>query len=82
MANLEHFFALILSHKVLYNYVTESAKTVLITQDRKFDFFTQTQSLKNVLSNFTVTVVQSKVVCFFWLLFSSTVASHTSGLES
>ena len=40
-------------------------KTGLITQDRKFDFFTQTQSLMNTLSNFTVTVDQSKMVCFF-----------------
>ena len=28
-------------------------------------FFTQTQSLMNALSNFTVIVDQSKVVCFF-----------------
>ena len=46
-------------------YVTGSTKTVLIAQDRKFDFFTQTQSLMNALSSFTVTVDQSKVVCFF-----------------
>ena len=46
-------------------YVTESAKTVFIAQDRKLDFFAQTQSLTNALSNFTVTVEQSKVVCFF-----------------
>ena len=64
-------------------YVTGSAKMVLITQDRKFDFFfTQTQSLMNVLSHFTVTVDQSKMVCFCWLPFYSTVAIHTSGLES
>ena len=50
-------------------FVTGSTKTVLIAQDRKFDFFTQTQSLMNILSNFTATVDQSKVVCFCWLLF-------------
>ena len=49
--------------------VTGSTKTVLIAQDRKFDFFTQTQSLMNALSSFTATVDQSKVVCFCWLLF-------------
>ena len=63
-------------------YVTGSTKTVLIAQDRKFDFFTQTQSLMNALSSFTATVDQSEVVCFCWLLFQSTVASRTSGLES
>ena len=40
--------------------VTGSAKTDLITQDGKFDFFTQTQSFMNALSNFTVTVDQGK----------------------
>ena len=50
-------------------YVTGSTKTVLIAQDRKFDFFTQTQSLMDALSSFTATVDQSKVVCFCWLLF-------------
>ena len=50
-------------------FVTGSTKTVLIPQDRKFDFFSQTQSLMNVLSSFTATVDQSKVVCFCWLLF-------------
>ena len=49
--------------------VTGSTKTVLIAQDRKFDSFTQTQSLMNALSSFTATVDQSKVVCFCWLLF-------------
>ena len=52
-----------------YIYVTGSTKTVLIAQDRKFDFFTQTQSLMNALSSFTATVDQSKVVYFCWLLF-------------
>ena len=52
-----------------FAYVTGSTKTVLIAQDRKFDFFTQTQSLMNALSSFTATVDQSKVVCFCWLLF-------------
>ena len=66
----------------LVTYVTGSAKTVLIAQDRKLDFFTQTQSIMNALSNFTVTVDQSKKVCFCWLLFKSTVASRTSGLGS
>ena len=55
------------NHKSLF--VTGSTKTVLIAQDRKFDFFTQTQSLMNVLSSFTASVDQSKVVCFCWLLF-------------
>ena len=50
-------------------YVTGSTKTVLIAQDRKFDFFTLTQSLMNALSSFTAIVDQSKVVCFCWLLF-------------
>ena len=53
----------------LLAFVTGSTKTVLIAQDRKFDFFTQTQSLMNALSSFTATVDQSKVVCFCWLLF-------------
>ena len=40
-------------------------KTSLIIQDRKFViFFTQTQSFMNALSNFTISVDQSKVVCF------------------
>ena len=43
-------------------YVTGSKKTILITQDRKYDFFMQTQSLMNALSSFTATVDQSKVV--------------------
>ena len=59
--------SLVLSNPVTY--VTGSTKTVLIAQDRKFDFFTQTQSLMNALSSFTATVDQSKVVCFCWLLF-------------
>ena len=54
---------------VVLLYVTGSTKTVLIAQDRKFDFFTQTQSLMNALSSFTATVDQSKVVCYCWLLF-------------
>ena len=52
----------------IYMCVTGSTKTGLITQDRKFDFFTQTQSLINALSNFTVTVNQrwsAFVGCFF-----------------
>ena len=36
--------------------VTGSTKTVLIAQDRKFDFFTQTQSLMNALSSFTIII--------------------------
>ena len=48
----------------LYTIVTGSAKTGLIAQDRKFDFFTHTQSFMNALSNFTITVNQNKVVCF------------------
>ena len=57
-------------------------KTGLIAQDRKFEFFIQTQSLMNALSNFTVIVSQGKAVCFCWLLFSSIVLSRTSGLGS
>ena len=56
-------------HEGGFVFVTGSTKTVLIAQDRKFDFFTQTQSLMNALSSFTATVDQSKVVCFCWLLF-------------
>ena len=44
-------------------------KTVLIVQDRKFDFSHKTQSLMTALSSFTVTIDQSKVSvfagCFF-----------------
>ena len=53
------------------SYVTGSAKTSLIAQDRKFDCFTQTQSFMNALSNFNVIVDRSKVVCFCCLLFQA-----------
>jgi len=48
-----------------YIYVTGSAKTGLISYDRKFDFITQTQSLMNALLNITATDNQSKGICFF-----------------
>ena len=57
-----------MQYDIIYStsvYVTGSAKAGLIAEDRKFDFFTQTQSLMNAPSNFTVIVDQSKVVCFF-----------------
>ena len=48
------------------SFVTGSTKTVLIAQDRKFDFFTQTQSLMNALSSFTARVKWSAFAgCFF-----------------
>ena len=68
-----HFNTFLLQNRILCKWlvftqqitITGSAKTGLIAQDRKLDFFTQSQSLINALSNFTVTVDQSKVICFF-----------------
>jgi len=43
-------------------HVTESVKTGLIAQDRKFDFITQTHSLINALPNIMASDSQSKGV--------------------